>query len=69
MILKLTKKYSINLSRSFMIGDRASDIKCGILAGCKTIFINRNYSEKKPNNQDFTVESMNKAVLIIKNNS
>jgi histidinol phosphatase-like enzyme len=69
MIEQLSKKYSININNSFMIGDRASDIKSGKLAGCKTIFIDRNYSEKKPKNQDFTVKSMNQAVKIIQINS
>ena len=69
MILDFAKKYSIDISKSFMIGDRASDIQSGILAGCRTIFIDRNYSEKKPNEQDFSVKSMNQAVKIIKNNS
>ena len=51
MILDFAKKYSIDLLNSFMIGDRSSDIKAGNLAGCKTIFIDRNYSENKPTDQ------------------
>ena len=29
-----------------MIGDRWKDISAGLKAGCKTIFIDRNYNEK-----------------------
>ncbi|MBI2671670.1 HAD family hydrolase [Candidatus Woesearchaeota archaeon] len=36
MILKAAKDYNIDLSRSYVIGDRISDIKAGNLAGCKT---------------------------------
>ena len=50
-----------------MVGDRFSDVLAGKKAGCKTIFIDRNYSEKKPHIQDFTVKSMNQAVLKILN--
>lgn len=69
MIKKIVKKYNIDVSKSFMIGDRFSDILAGKKSGCKTIFIDRNYSEKKPYIQDFTVKSLNQAVLKILNYS
>ena len=64
-ILKASKKYNIDLSQSFMIGDRWKDIEAGKKAGCKTIFINYNYSEKKPNNYDYKVSSLYEASQII----
>jgi D-glycero-D-manno-heptose 1,7-bisphosphate phosphatase len=39
MILDLAKKYDIDLSRSYMVGDRETDIESGQKAGTKTIFI------------------------------
>lgn len=69
LIIDIIKKYQINVLKSFMVGDRESDIIAGKSAGCKTIFINRNYQELKPKVQDFTVKSMNQAVLTILNNS
>ena len=48
-----------------MIGDRASDIEAGYRAGCKTIFINKNYLELKPKKQDKTVKTLNAAVNYI----
>lgn len=69
MIKDIVNKYKINVIRSFMIGDRKSDILAGKSAGCRTIFIDRNYFEIKPKVQDFTVKSMNQAVLTILNNS
>ena len=65
MILDFAKKYSIDLLNSFMIGDRSSDIKAGALAGCKTIFIDRNYSENKPTEQDYTVKSLIQACYVV----
>lgn len=41
MILNLSKKYSINLSESYMIGDRDTDIEAGKRAGCKTAKIGK----------------------------
>ena len=50
-----------------MIGDRWSDIKAGNKVGCKTIFIDRNYNEKKPSLQDYNVSSFSSAARIILN--
>ncbi|WP_425449849.1 D-glycero-alpha-D-manno-heptose-1,7-bisphosphate 7-phosphatase [Dethiothermospora halolimnae] len=36
MIVKLAKKYDIDLKNSWMIGDMETDITAGIKAGCKT---------------------------------
>jgi histidinol phosphatase-like enzyme len=39
-LLEAAKKYGIDLSRSYMIGDKGdTDIQCGINAGCKTILV------------------------------
>lgn len=40
MILSARKKYQIDLSRSFMVGDSAKDIECALHAGCsKTLLV------------------------------
>ena len=39
-LINAEKKYNINLSKSWMIGDRNTDIECGNRAGTKTIKIN-----------------------------
>jgi D-glycero-D-manno-heptose 1,7-bisphosphate phosphatase len=38
-LLDAAREYGLNLSRSFMIGDRASDIQAGINAGVPTILV------------------------------
>lgn len=40
MIKKAGEDLNIDLGKSFMIGDKASDIEAGRIAGCKTILIN-----------------------------
>ena len=39
MLLKASKEFNIDLSRSWMIGDDENDIRAGQNAGCKTAFI------------------------------
>ena len=64
--LKLAAKNNIiNLSESYMIGDRWSDIEAGEIAGCKTFFIDNDYNEKKPLNFTFRVKSLKEATDII----
>lgn len=48
LILQAAEKYNIDLSKSFMIGDRWKDIEAGQRAHCETIFIDYGYDEKQP---------------------
>ena len=52
------KKWDINLKESYMIGDRWKDIEAGSRLVCKTIFINRNYKEKKPIDLNFSTDTL-----------
>ena len=60
-------KYNIDLSKSFMVGDRWRDIEAGQNAGCRTFFIDYQYSEKQPTNPTYRVASLSEAVHIILN--
>jgi D-glycero-D-manno-heptose 1,7-bisphosphate phosphatase len=64
-LLEAAKNYNIDLSKSFMIGDRWRDIQAGASAGCKTFFIDYNYAERKPDTPDFVVRSLLEAGKII----
>ena len=65
LLLDAAKKWDVDLKKSFMIGDRWKDIEAGKSAGCKTIFIDCDYNEKKPNSPNFTTDSLINAVRII----
>lgn len=39
MLLEAARERDIDLKKSFMIGDRHSDVEAGIAAGCRTILI------------------------------
>ena len=60
------KKWDIDFKKSYLIGDREKDILAGNAAGCKTIFIDNNYGEKKPLSQNFTITSLEQTLKIIK---
>ncbi len=44
MILKLAQKYHVDLSQSWMIGDRSTDLEAGNSAGCRSILISKDYT-------------------------
>ena len=48
LLMDAAKDYAIDLKKSFMVGDRWKDVEAGFRAGCQTIWINKNYSEKTP---------------------
>lgn len=66
MIFSAAREYSIDISKSYMIGDRWRDIECGQAAGCKTnFFIDYGYDEKKPQHPYIKVKNLDEAVQII----
>jgi D-glycero-D-manno-heptose 1,7-bisphosphate phosphatase len=66
LLTEAAEAYGIDLSVSIMIGDRWKDIEAGEQAGCKTIWLNNQYQEKKPARPDATVSSLAEAAEWIK---
>ena len=57
LILRASDKYGLDLSQSWMIGDRWKDIAAGRAAGLKTIFVDYHYAETyKGASADFMVK-------------
>ena len=46
MLLDAARDHGLDLSRSFMVGDRWRDVGAGINAGCRTLFIDWGYDER-----------------------
>lgn len=44
MILALAKKWNRDLSKSFLIGDKKTDVKAGIAAGCQSFLLKKEQS-------------------------
>jgi D-glycero-D-manno-heptose 1,7-bisphosphate phosphatase len=62
MILTLAGLYDIDLSKSIMVGDRLGDIEAGRAAGCRTVFIDHHWDEKRPERMDVVFSSLSAAV-------
>jgi D-glycero-D-manno-heptose 1,7-bisphosphate phosphatase len=45
MVLSAAREHAIDLSRSFFIGDKKSDIGCGRRAGVKTVLVKTGYGK------------------------
>lgn len=65
MLRDAAQALNIDLPRSFMVGDRASDVQAGRSAGCRTVFIDRKYAEPPPTNADALVRSLGGAAAFI----
>ncbi|ESS71611.1 D,D-heptose 1,7-bisphosphate phosphatase [Methyloglobulus morosus KoM1] len=65
MLLEGALEFNIDLSRSYMIGDRWRDVEAGKNAGCKTVFIDYGYDERQPESCDFVTRSLFEAAQII----
>lgn len=66
MLLEAAERHGIDLSASFMVGDRWKDIEAGARAGCRTVFLDYGYAETyKAPPPDCTVRSLAEAVPFI----
>lgn len=74
MILDLAKDHNVDLHKSWMIGDRLTDMEAGRAAGCRTIFLKHaTYSLSIHNmdvfeHTDHIVNSVAEAVDVIRRN-
>lgn len=65
MLLDAARSLNLDLSRSWMVGDRWRDVECGRRAGVRTVFIDFGYAETLPAPPDFTVTSLSEAAAVI----
>ena len=61
MLTEAAREFDLDLSQSYVIGDRKGDIEAGKAAGCFTIFIDRRYREQSPEDADKRVNSLAEA--------
>lgn len=61
LLIEAAKEWQIDLSASFMVGDRWKDIETGREAGCKTILIDCDYREALLSAPDHRVRSLAEA--------
>lgn len=64
-LLAAAALHDIDLSASYMVGDRWRDTEAGHQAGCNTIFLDYGYEEKQPYAVDHRAASLSEATGII----
>jgi D-glycero-D-manno-heptose 1,7-bisphosphate phosphatase len=64
-LLAAARIHQIDLTSSYMVGDRWRDTEAGESAGCKTIFVDYGYMEKQPEKFNHRVRSLKEAADII----
>ena len=68
MLLAAARERSIDLARSYMVGDRWRDVGAGKAAGCFTIFVDRGYAEPLTETPDAVCADLPAAAAIIISN-
>jgi D-glycero-D-manno-heptose 1,7-bisphosphate phosphatase len=66
MILEARRDHQLDLARSYMIGDKTSDIECGQSAGVRTILVQTGYGAHQADRRaDWIARDLTEAAAII----
>jgi D-glycero-D-manno-heptose 1,7-bisphosphate phosphatase len=65
MLLAAAREHGIDLSASYMIGDRDKDVAAGAAAGCVTFLIGGPYNEAATQKPDYVCRDLAEAAGII----
>lgn len=65
LLFDAAKSWAIQLSASYLVGDRWKDVAAGQAAGCRTVFIDYHYAEPQPSAPDCMVGSLAEAAAWI----
>jgi D-glycero-D-manno-heptose 1,7-bisphosphate phosphatase len=61
LLIDAATRWDIDLSASYMVGDRWRDIEAGRRAGCATVLVDRSYSEQRARDFDVAVRDLSEA--------
>lgn len=61
LLLEAARVWNIDLGSSFIVGDRWRDIEAGQRAGCRAIFVDYGYAERRPTGPYVGVGSLREA--------
>ena len=63
LLLRAANELTIEVKKSYLIGDRWRDIDAGACAGCQTVLLDHGYDERKPDHKpQATVDSLRAAI-------
>lgn len=66
LLLKGAEEFGIDLTQSYMVGDRWRDVDAGNAAGCTTVFVNYDYEESLKTMPTHTVQNVRELLSVIK---
>jgi D-glycero-D-manno-heptose 1,7-bisphosphate phosphatase len=58
LLLQAARDHQIELSHSYMVGDRWRDVAAGQYAGCTSLFIDYHYAEREPGGSFVRIQSL-----------
>jgi D-glycero-D-manno-heptose 1,7-bisphosphate phosphatase len=61
LILDAARARALDLGASVMVGDRWRDVEAGERAGCRTVFLDYGYADRRPIGPDLVVRSLSDA--------
>lgn len=61
MLLSAARTWNLDLAQSYLVGDRWSDVRAAVGAGCTPVFVDLGYAEPPPTGQAATVGSLREA--------
>jgi D-glycero-D-manno-heptose 1,7-bisphosphate phosphatase len=65
MLTEAIQRYGVDVSRSFMVGDRWRDITAGRLAGCTTVLVGPDWEAPMPDAPDLRARDLREAAELI----
>lgn len=65
LILEAAKEFAVDVSKSYMVGDRWRDVGAAHAAGCTAIFVDYSYAERRPDAPYIPVKSLANAAAFI----
>jgi D-glycero-D-manno-heptose 1,7-bisphosphate phosphatase len=65
LLIQAASCWHIDLAESFMVGDRWRDVEAGRRAGCRSVFIDYDYREKRPAGADYEAHDLFEAAAWI----
>lgn len=65
LLLEAAQRFGLDLPRSFMVGDRWSDMEAGRAAGCRTVLIPQGYSRPERCTPDYVAADLVEASELI----
>lgn len=66
LIFRSADKWSIDLAKSYMVGDSWKDILAGKAAGCKTFLLRKEYNKDFKTDYNFEINNLTEMINIIK---